>query len=143
MSSAPPCLMRLELFQPLTPDLVDKALDRCRATTSFDPCPAWLIKADRSITTEWTTVIINGSLLEGKVPPALKETLIRLIRKKPNLAVDDIGNYRPVANVSFLSKVVERVVADQLQALLNERGPISVGLQAAPQYGNGTGHTVG
>ena len=33
---------------------------------------------------------------------------------------DDIGNYRPVANVSFLSKVVERVVADHLQALLDE-----------------------
>ena len=47
-------------------------------------------------------------------------TLIKPIRKKPNLAVDDIGNYRPVANVSFLSKVVERVVADQLQALLDK-----------------------
>ena len=32
----------------------------------------------------------------------------------------NIGNYRPIANVSFLSKVVERVVADQLQALLDE-----------------------
>ena len=36
------------------------------------------------------------------------------------MATDDIGNYRPVTNVSFLSKVVERVVADQLQALLDE-----------------------
>ena len=52
--------------------------------------------------------------------PALKETLIRPIRKKPNLAVDEIGNYRSVAYVSFMSKVVERVVADQLQALLDE-----------------------
>ena len=31
------------------------------------------------------------------------------------MAADNIGNYRPVANVSFLSKVV-----DQLQALLDE-----------------------
>ena len=36
------------------------------------------------------------------------------------MAADDIGNYRLVANVSFLSKVGERVVADQLQALLDE-----------------------
>ena len=36
------------------------------------------------------------------------------------MAADDIGNYRPIANVSFLSKVVERVVADQLQAHLDE-----------------------
>ena len=44
---------------------------------------------------------------------SLKETLIRPIRKKLSLIVDDISNYRPVASVSFLSEVVERVVADQ------------------------------
>ena len=66
------------------------------------------------------TCKFNGSLREGKVSLALKETLIRPIRKKPSLAVDSIGNYRPVTNFSFLSKVVERVVADQLQAPLDE-----------------------
>ena len=40
--------------------------------------------------------------------------------KRNNLALDDIGNYRPIANVPFMSKVVERVVADQLQARLDE-----------------------
>ena len=53
--------------------------------------------------TEWATAIMNGS-----------------IGKKPNLATDEIGNYRPVASVSFMSKAVERVVADQLQAHLDE-----------------------
>ena len=116
MSSAPPCLISFDLFQP-----VDKALDHCWATTStLDPCVAWLIKAARPITTEWATVIINGYFREGRVPPALKKTLIRPIRKKLNLAADDIGNYKPITNVSFLSKVVESVVADQLQALLDE-----------------------
>ena len=80
----------------------------------------WLIKAARPITTQWATAIINGSFLEGRFPSALKETLIRPIRKKPSLAVDEIGNYRPVTNVSFMSKMVERVVADQLKALLEE-----------------------
>ena len=73
--------------------MVDKVLDHCWATTtSLDSCLAWLIKAARPITTEWTTAIINGSL---------QETLIRPIRKKPSLAVDDTGNYRPVTNVSL------------------------------------------
>ena len=39
---------------------------------------------------------------------------------------DDIGNYRPVANVSFLSKVVERVVADHLQVLLDETNALDL-----------------
>ena len=61
-----------------------------------------------------------------------------LSRRAPSLAVDNIGNYRPVANVSFLSKVVERVVADQLQALLD----VPVGLQAMPRHGNSIGCPV-
>ena len=36
------------------------------------------------------------------------------------MAADKIGNYSPVINVSFLSKVVERVAANQLQALLDK-----------------------
>ena len=80
-------------------DMVDKVLDRCHATTSsLDPCLAWLIKAARPITSGGATAIINRSL---------QETVIRSIMKKPNLVADDIGNYRPVVNVSFLSKVVE------------------------------------
>ena len=75
------------------------------------------------------------------VPPALKETLIRPIRKKPSLVVDEIGNYRPVANVSFLSKVVERVVADLLQAHLDETDALDP-FQSVPWYRNGIGRPV-
>ena len=75
MSSTPSCPVTLDLFQPVTANTVDKALDRCRASSSSpDPCLARLIKAARPIT-EWATAIINGSFLEGRVPPALKETL--------------------------------------------------------------------
>ena len=105
--------MRITHFQLVMSLGVDKALDHCCVTTSsLDPCPAWLIKAARPVTTEWATAIINGSLQDGSVPLALKETLIGPIRKKPSLVVDNIGNYRPLSNVSFLSKVVERMVAD-------------------------------
>ena len=96
-----------------------KLLD-CSHATSLDPCPAWLIKAARPTTTKWAKIIINGYLQDSKVPLALKETLIRPIRKKPSLAAGNIGSYRPIANVSFFSKVVERVVADQLQVLLDD-----------------------
>ena len=61
------------------------------------------------------------------------------IRKKPNLEADDIGNYRPVANVSFISKVVERVVADQLQVHLDETNsldPFQSGFR--PRHGTET-----
>ena len=40
--------------------------------------------------------------------------------QKSNLVVDYINNYRPIASVPFLSKIVETVVANQLQAVLEK-----------------------
>ena len=40
------------------------------------------------------------------------------------MAADDINNYRPVANIPFIGKLVERVVANQLHALLEETGAL-------------------
>ena len=51
---------------------------------------------------------------------SLKEAVIRPLLKKPNLDPEDVNNYRPVANIPFLGKVLERVFAGKLQALLNE-----------------------
>lgn len=51
---------------------------------------------------EWATFINSVSLQEGHLPSHLKETLLRPIPKKPNLATDDLNNYRPIANIPFL-----------------------------------------
>ena len=40
--------------------------------------------------------------------------------KKPNLDRQDFASYRPVANLSFLSKVIERIVSARLQSFLND-----------------------
>ena len=49
----------------------------------------------------------------------LKHALITPRLKKPSLDREDKGNYRPVSNLSFISKVLERAVADQLMAHLD------------------------
>ena len=52
-SSALSCPMRLNHFDTVMSEMVDRVVDRCHATTSsLDPCPAWLIKAARLITSE-------------------------------------------------------------------------------------------
>lgn len=55
------------------------------------------------------------SLQSGNVPPALKTAIIRPILKKPTLDPDAFANYRPISNLPFLSKVLEKVVAAHLQ----------------------------
>ncbi|KAF7239822.1 Craniofacial development protein 2 [Varanus komodoensis] len=111
----------LDEFQLLRPDDVDKVLGRVRPTTCLlDPCPSWLIKDSKHGIGTWILEVVNASLREGRVPAPLKEAVVRPVLKKASLDPGMAANYRPVANIPFLGKVLERVVAGQLQALLDE-----------------------
>ena len=61
------------------------------------------------------TRLVNYSLSEGHVPVGFKKAVVTPIIKKASLPVDDFKNYRPVSGLSFISKLVERVVAKQLR----------------------------
>ena len=63
--------------------------------------------------------VINTSLSTGIFPAAFKTALVSPRLKKPSLNPDELSNYRPVSNLSFLSKTLERVVAKQLCAHLD------------------------
>ncbi len=60
-------------------------------------------------------MIINQSLQSGHVPSALKTAIIRPLLKKPTFDPQTLANYRPISNLPFLSKVLEKVVARHLQ----------------------------
>ena len=50
---------------------------------------------------------------------AFKSAVVTPLIKKPNLPSNDLKNYRPVSGLSFISKLVERVVAKQLLEHIN------------------------
>ncbi|KAK3538102.1 hypothetical protein QTP70_029823 [Hemibagrus guttatus] len=80
------------------------------------------------------TTVINGSLTSGHVPTAFKKARVIPILKKPALDPSDISNYRPVSLLSFLSKILERVVCNQLSDCLmqnNLHDPNQSGFKAA------------
>ena len=52
--------------------------------------------------------------MEGCVPDAFKTSVVTPSIKKTNLPLDDLKNYHPVSGLSFISKLVECVVAKQL-----------------------------
>lgn len=66
------------------------------------------------------TKIINLSLSDGIVPYVFKHARITPLIKKPKLDPEILSNYRPVSNLSFLSKVLERIVAAQLHRYLEQ-----------------------
>ena len=55
--------------------------------------------------------IIHESLISGTVPLIFKHSLITPIIKKPSLDPSSFNNYRPISNLSILSKTLERVVS--------------------------------
>ena len=57
---------------------------------------------------------MNLSLQNANVPDSMKQALVTLLLKKDDLDSEVLKNYRPASNLSFLSKVLERVVAARL-----------------------------
>ena len=59
------------------------------------------------------TKMVNTSLAQGRLPTSQKHAIVTPLLKKPGLDTADMNNYRPVSNLSFMSKLIERVVASQ------------------------------
>ena len=58
----------------------------------------------------------NASLQSGELPGTQKSAIVFPRLKKPTLDVEDANSYRPISNLSFASKFVERVVATRFTA---------------------------
>ena len=68
------------------------------------------------------TSIINASLEQGKCPNFFKQAHVTSILKKSSLDKEVFKKYRPVSNLNFISKILERVVVVQLQTHLDQVG---------------------
>ena len=77
----------------------------------LDPAPTWLIKQLLPDLAETIAKMCNMSLEEGIFPNSLKSTIVRPRLKKTNLDPEDMNSFRPISNLTFLSKTVERAVA--------------------------------
>lgn len=58
------------------------------------------------------------SFISSTLPISLKTAAVTPIIKKPNLDPVNISNYHPISNLPFVSKIMEKTVASQLQSFL-------------------------
>ncbi|KAK3570671.1 hypothetical protein QTP86_024757, partial [Hemibagrus guttatus] len=107
----------------------------CNPTTCpLDPIPSAMLQTISPDLLPFITTVINGSLTSGHVPTVFKKAKVIPVLKKPALDPSDISNYRPVSLLSFLSKILERVVCNQLSDYLmqnNVHDPNQSGFKAA------------
>uniref|UniRef100_A0A8C6P1U2 Reverse transcriptase domain-containing protein n=1 Tax=Nothobranchius furzeri TaxID=105023 RepID=A0A8C6P1U2_NOTFU len=64
--------------------------------------------------------IINASLVSGQVPAYFKNAVMHPLLKKPSLDPSLHSSFRPISKHPFISKILEKVVAKQLTAALDE-----------------------
>ena len=96
----------------------------------LDPIPTSMLKDCLNDLLPTLTKIINLSLVDGVVPQVFKHARITPVIKKPTLDSEVLSNYRPVSNLPFLSKVLERIVATQLHRYL-EYSKLYTSMQSA------------
>ena len=65
--------------------------------------------------------IVNSSLMIGVVPAGFKSAVGKPLLVKPHLDPGSLNNYRPVSNLLFFSKDLERVVSQQHTGYYTEK----------------------
>ena len=88
----------------------------------LDPIPTSLTKQCLDDLVSLITFIVNASLSTSIVPPPspqFKQAIVTPLLKKPGLDTNDMKNFRPVSNLSFISKILEKVVLIQLKKHLS------------------------
>ena len=89
---------------------------------SLDSVPTFLVREFVDLLLPYLTSMVNASLIQGRLPASQKHAIVTPLLKKPGLDTADMNNFRPVSNVPFMSKVVERAVAKQLNDFLTDNG---------------------
>jgi hypothetical protein len=105
-------LTELSTLRPATEEEVRKIIAKSKSTScSLDPVPTWLLKECSECLLPVITKIVNMSLSTSEVSSKLKEALVGPLIKKALLDSDIFKNYRPVSNLSYISKIIEKIVS--------------------------------
>ena len=100
--------IKFDQFRPVSIDEIRKVI------TSYNSCGLDPIPCIDELLPLLTS-IINKSFEYGVFPIKFKQALIRPLLKKHNLDPEESKNYRPVSNLHFMSKIIEKIVAQRLE----------------------------
>ena len=110
--NAPPVLSE---FEPATVDEILNLISISNdSTCSLDVIPTKLLKSCANALSYPITRLINLSLSDGSFPNDLKHAIVNPLLKKSSLPKDQLSSYRPISNLNFISKLLERVIYSRM-----------------------------
>ena len=101
---------------------------------SLDPINVSKITVAFKAAAAFIASLVNKCFEECTFVTSEKVALLRPTLKKPGLDVQDMNSFRPVSNLSFLSKIVERAMLDQFLPFLEENRIIPKNQSAYRQF---------
>ena len=112
---------KLSHFKLVTPEDIEKLILAAKIKScSLDLVPVPILKTFARQFSHIIAIIINKSLEYGSVPKYFKSAIIFPAIKEYNLDNTNPSSYRPVSNLPFLSKLLEKVVYTQLEQHLSD-----------------------
>ena len=125
-------------FSTLTPaDIRDVILESPPKSCSLDPIPTFLLREFLDDLLPFIWFMCTTSLQSGHLPMSQKTAIVTPILKKTGLDPNDVKSYRPVSNLTFMYKIVERLVSRQVTEHLHRNGLMPT-VQSAYRHGYST-----
>ena len=100
-------------------DIIDVIKSLPNKQSSLDPIPCNLVKLCQSELSLVFKKVINSSFKLGAFPNSLKVATVTPIIKSSRLDSELFNSYRPISNLTILSKLLEKCVLNQLVDHLN------------------------
>ena len=111
----PACTAVFDTFHPLSCDVLSTLISKLNKTTCvLDPFPTKLLMSHLSYILDIILCIVNLCFSSGVFPTSCRSSIIFPLIKKQGLDPEILKNYRPVANLSFNSKIIETANAIQI-----------------------------
>ena len=102
-------------FIPVTLREIDNLLSQSSDSyCDLDRVPITVLKKISNAISSTILSIVNLSINTGTFPSTLKSSIISSLLKKSSLNKEDLSNYRSIANLSFISKLTEKIVKKRL-----------------------------
>ena len=111
----PACTAVFDTFHPLSCDVLSSLISKLNKTTCvLDAFPTKLLMSHLSYILDIILCIVNLCFSSGVFPTPCKSSIIFPLIKKQGLDPEILNNYRPVANLSIISTIIEKSIATQI-----------------------------
>ena len=138
-SILPSCTTVFDKFTLVSKEELIKILSVMNKNTcASDPFPTKLLMNHLPAVIDIILHIVNLSISTCTFSSSCKSSIVIPLIKKPGLDFEVLKNYHLVSNLSFLSKIIEKVISTQLVTYIVDNG-LTDDFQSAYKCGHSTG----